>query len=80
MACQVVAEPQVRCTCGKEVLKNETSTMMNGGGVCPPVRAGFDSLRWTLQWRPKSRLSGAMARQGGSLHHGPGDAWRRTPA
>jgi hypothetical protein len=25
-------------------------------------------------------LSGAMARQGGSLHHGLGDAWRRTPA
>jgi len=41
--------------CGKEVLKNKTSTMMNGGVVCLTVRAGFDFLRWTSQWRPKSR-------------------------
>jgi hypothetical protein len=30
--------------CGKEVLKNKTSTMLNGGVICPTVRAGFDSL------------------------------------
>jgi hypothetical protein len=41
--------------CGKEVLKNETSATMNGRGVCPTIRAGFDSLRWTSQWRPRSR-------------------------
>jgi len=35
--------------------EEQDSATMNGRVVCPPVRAGFDSLRWTLQWRPKSR-------------------------
>jgi hypothetical protein len=56
MARRVVDEPEkVKQKCGKEMVKNKASATMNGGGVCPTVRAGFDSPRGTLQWRPKSR-------------------------
>jgi hypothetical protein len=51
-----------------------------------PRRVRFPALDVTMapkQPQPRVEgvnLSGAMARQGGSLHHGPGDARRRTPA
>jgi hypothetical protein len=64
------------------VVKNKISTMMNGGVVCLTVRAGLDSLRWTLQWRPKSRACPGQwhGREGAyiTVQATPGVAHRRS--